>query len=90
MTTELIILATGLDSKVKWHVSKLKCETELRETSEKKVEELTAEINQLKTKEMNRAKEDVEIERNMLAGTSRLIPQFFMIFGILIYRKAND
>lgn len=59
---------TGLDSKLKWHLSKLKLETEARETADKKVEELLAEINQLKLKEINRAKEEVEIERNMLAG----------------------
>lgn len=69
---------TGLDSKLKWHLSKLKIETEARETAEKKVEELTAEINQFKLKENNRAKEDVEIERNMLAGMfARLI---FVLF----------
>lgn len=59
---------TGLDSKLKWHISKLKLETEARETADKKIEELTAEVNQLKMKEINRAKEEVEIERNMLAG----------------------
>lgn len=35
--------------------------------AEKKIEELIAEINQLKLSEINRAKEEVEIERNMLA-----------------------
>lgn len=59
---------TGLDSKLKWHISKLKLETEARETADKRIEELTAEVNQLKMKEINRAKEEVEIERNMLAG----------------------
>lgn len=59
---------TGLDSKLKWHLSKLKLETEARETSEKKIEELAAEIAQWKLKEISRAKEEVEIERNMLAG----------------------
>lgn len=59
---------TGLDSKLKWHLSKLKIETEARETAEKKIEELNAEVNQLKLKEINRAKEEVEVERNMLAG----------------------
>jgi hypothetical protein len=59
---------TGLDSKLKWHISKLKLETEAREAADKKIEELGAEINLLKLKEINRAKEEVEIERNMLAG----------------------
>jgi peptidoglycan hydrolase CwlO-like protein len=59
---------TGLDSKLKWHLTKLKLETEARETAEKKIEELSAEINQFKLKEINRAKEEVEVERNMLAG----------------------
>ena len=59
---------TGLDSKLKWHFSKLKIETETRETAEKKIEELIAEIYQFKFKEINRAKEEVEVERNMLAG----------------------
>lgn len=35
--------------------------------AEKRIEELTAEINQLKLSEISRAKEEVEIERNMLA-----------------------
>ncbi|CRK94735.1 CLUMA_CG008235, isoform A [Clunio marinus] len=55
------------ESKFKWHQSKFKQETEAREIAEKKIEELTAEINQMKLKEINRAKEEVEIERNMLA-----------------------
>lgn len=59
---------TGLDSKLKWHSSKLKIESEAREMADKKIEELSAEINQLKLKEINRAKENVEMERNMLAG----------------------
>ncbi len=59
---------TGLDSKLKWNLSKLKLESEARENAEKKIEELTAEINQLKLKEINRAKEEVGVERNMLAG----------------------
>lgn len=59
---------TGLDSKLKWNLSKLKLESEARENAEKKIEELTTEINQLKLKEINRAKEEVEVERNMLAG----------------------
>lgn len=64
---------TGLDSKLKWHLSKLKLESEARETADKKIQELTAEINQLKMKEINRAKEEIEIERNMLAGEFLLI-----------------
>lgn len=70
---------TGLDSKLKWHFSKLKIETETRETAEKKIEELIAEINQFKLKEINRTKEEVEVERNMLAG------EFF--YRLLITRK---
>lgn len=42
-------------------------EAEAREKAEKKIEELNAEINQLKLSEINRTKEEVEIERNMLA-----------------------
>ena len=63
---------TGLDSKLKWNFSKLKIETETRETAEKKIEELIAEINQLKFKEINRVKEEIEVERNMLAGKFRI------------------
>lgn len=59
---------TGLDSKLKWYISKVKLETEAREAADKKIEELTSEVNQLRMKEINRAKEGVEIERNMLAG----------------------
>lgn len=49
-------------------MQKLKLETEAREAAERKAEELAAEVNQLKLLEVNRAKEEVEIERNMMAG----------------------
>lgn len=64
---------TGLDSKLKWHLSKIKLETEAKEVAEKKIVDLTAEINQLKIKEINRVKEEVDVERNMLAGNENQI-----------------
>lgn len=84
---------------------KLKTEAELRETSEKKADELSAEINLLKTKEINRAKEDVEIERNMLAGKFSLSFTVFVfphhmnnnnnvfnngLISVAIHREATD
>jgi chromosome segregation ATPase len=58
---------TGLDSKLRWHVQKVALDEVAREKAEKKIEELNAEINQLKLADINRAKEEVEIERNLLA-----------------------
>jgi chromosome segregation ATPase len=59
---------SGLETKFKWNSVKLKQEIELKFTAEKKVEELTQEVNQLKMHEIAKAKEEIEIERNMLAG----------------------
>ncbi|KAL7026228.1 hypothetical protein ACKWTF_013810 [Chironomus riparius] len=58
---------TGLDTKLKWHAQKALQETEARMKAEKRIDELTAEINKLKLSEINRAKDELEIERNMLA-----------------------
>lgn len=49
------------------HAQRALLETEARIKTEKRIEELTADINQLKLSEINRAKEEVEIERNILA-----------------------
>lgn len=57
----------GYEYKIKCHLLKLKQETELKEAAEKKIEELTIEVNQLKLNEINKAKEEIEVERNMLA-----------------------
>lgn len=53
---------------MKWSGAKIKSETEAREMSEKKIEELNNEIRDLKMAEINREKEELEVERNMLAG----------------------
>lgn len=58
----------NLETKFKWNNLKLKQEIELKFTAEKKVEDLTHEVNQLKMNEIAKAKEEIEIERNMLAG----------------------
>lgn len=58
---------TGLDNRLKWHIQKVKLEIEAREKGEKKIEELNDKIKELQLHEINRAKEEVEIERNMLA-----------------------
>lgn len=58
---------TGLDNRLKWHIQKVKLEIEAREKAEKKIDELNEKIKELQLHEINRAKEEVEIERNMLA-----------------------
>lgn len=58
---------TGLDNKLKWHMQKVKLETEAREKAEKKIEELTDKLKEMQLQEINRVKEEVEVERNMLA-----------------------
>lgn len=76
---------------LKGQITKLRVETEAHATAERKIEQLTAEINQLKLKEINRAKEEVEIERNMLAGEyTKQFLKFSSILSNLIYRKTND
>ena len=58
---------TGLDNRLKWHIQKVKLEIEAREKSEKKVEELNEKMKELQLQEINRVKEEVEAEKNMLA-----------------------
>jgi hypothetical protein len=58
---------TGLDNRLKWHIQKVKLEIEAREKADKKIEDLTEKIKELQLSEINRAKEEVEVERNMLA-----------------------
>lgn len=58
----------GMETKYKWGNVKLKQEVELKFAAEKRVEELIQEVTQLKMNEIAKAKEEVEIERNMLAG----------------------
>lgn len=58
---------TGLDNRLKWHIQKVKLETEAREKAEKKIEELNEKMKEMQLHEINRAKEEVEVERNMLA-----------------------
>lgn len=57
-----------LESKFRYSGGKIKSESEAREAAEKKIEELNAEIRELKLKEIGREKEELEVERNMLAG----------------------
>lgn len=59
-----------LESKLRYSGGKIKSETDAREAAEKKIEELNAEIRELKLKEIGREKEELEVERNMLAGKS--------------------
>lgn len=58
---------TSLETRLKWHIQKIKLELEGREKAEKKVEELNEKIKELQLQEINRAKEEVEVEKNMLA-----------------------
>ena len=58
----------NLETKSKWNTIKLKQEMQLKVSAEQAVEKLTQEVNQLKLADISREKEEVEIERNMLAG----------------------
>lgn len=58
--------AISLETKLKWNTTKLKTETELKIAAEKKVEELTEEINHLKLNEISRAKEEIENEKALI------------------------
>lgn len=62
----------GLETKFKWNNVKLKQEIEAKFTAEKRVEELTQEVSQLKMNEIAKAKEEIEVERNMLAGELKI------------------
>ena len=62
----------GLETKSKWNTIKLKQEMQLKVTAEQTVEKLSQEVNQLKLAEISREKEEVEVERNMLAGNSSI------------------
>lgn len=54
---------TTLESKNKWHTTKLQQETDLKLAAEKKVQELLEEITQLKLSEISRAKEELTLEK---------------------------
>lgn len=58
----------GLETKSKWNTIKLKQEMQLKVVAEQNVEKLIQEVNQLKLAEISREKEELEVERNMLAG----------------------
>jgi chromosome segregation ATPase len=58
---------SSLESKLKYSGAKIKTDAETRETLEKRIEELNNEIRELKLAEINREKEELEVERNMLA-----------------------
>lgn len=56
----------SLETKLKWNTAKLKTETEGKVAAEKKVEELTEEVNKLQLDEISRAKEEVENEKALV------------------------
>lgn len=58
----------GLETKSKWNTIKLKQEMQLKVVAEQNVEKLIQEVNQLKLAEISREKEELEVERNILAG----------------------
>ncbi|XP_063705429.1 coiled-coil domain-containing protein 186 [Culicoides brevitarsis] len=55
-----------LETKLKWSTSKVKTETDAKLAAEKRVEELTEEVNKLKLEEITRAKEEVENEKALV------------------------
>ncbi|XP_059617618.1 coiled-coil domain-containing protein 186 [Phlebotomus argentipes] len=53
----------ALESKVKWHTSKMKQETDSRQAAEKRIDELTVEVGQLKCNEAAWVKNEADSER---------------------------
>lgn len=78
----------GLETKFKWNNVKLKQEIEAKFTAEKRVEELTQEVSQLKMNEIAKAKEEIEVERNMLAG--ELKSHSFLFFMLPIVSQCSN
>uniref|UniRef100_A0A336LWD7 CSON006198 protein n=1 Tax=Culicoides sonorensis TaxID=179676 RepID=A0A336LWD7_CULSO len=57
---------SSLETKLKWNTTKLKTELENKTAADKKIEELTEELNKMKLSEISRAKEEVENEKALV------------------------